>query len=71
MRLGVFTDTFDEINGVSRFVQDMSRQAHDAGRSMTVHTCTKNPKTNVTWRKKFPAAGLAPGAGAGRCADPI
>ena len=55
MRVGVFTDTFDEINGVSRFVQDMSRQAHTQGRHLIVHTCNiePDPLKNFPYRKNF------------------
>jgi len=55
MRVGVFTDTFDEINGVSRFVQDMSRQAGVLGRSVVVHTCSATPDAtkDFPYRKNF------------------
>jgi glycosyltransferase involved in cell wall biosynthesis len=53
MKLGVFTDTFDEINGVGRFIQDMSRQAQAAGRTLVVHTSTNNPKVDCVSRKNF------------------
>jgi glycosyltransferase involved in cell wall biosynthesis len=43
MKLGVFTDTFDEVNGVGRFIKDMSRQARLNGRTLVVHTSTNNP----------------------------
>ena len=53
MKLGVFTDTFDEINGVGRFIQDMSRQAQAAGRTLMVHTSTANPIVDCPSRKNF------------------
>jgi glycosyltransferase involved in cell wall biosynthesis len=53
MKLGVFTDTFDEINGVGRFIQDMSRQAQSAGRTLVVHTSTSNPTVACPSRKNF------------------
>jgi glycosyltransferase involved in cell wall biosynthesis len=53
MKLGVFTDTFDEINGVGRFIQDMCRQAQAAGRTMIVHTSTNNPTVVSPARKNF------------------
>ncbi len=53
MKLGVFTDTFDEINGVGRFIQDMSRQAQAAGRTLMVHTSTMNPTVDCPSRKNF------------------
>jgi glycosyltransferase involved in cell wall biosynthesis len=53
MKLGVFTDTFDEVNGVGRFIQDMSRQATAAGRTLIVHTSTNNPTVDCASRKNF------------------
>jgi glycosyltransferase involved in cell wall biosynthesis len=53
MKLGIFTDTFDEINGVGRFIQDMCRMARQHGRSVTVHTCTENPTVECPNRKNF------------------
>jgi glycosyltransferase involved in cell wall biosynthesis len=44
LRIGLFTDTFDEINGVARFVRDMSEQAQQLERCLTVHTCCENPR---------------------------
>jgi glycosyltransferase involved in cell wall biosynthesis len=45
LRVGLFTDTFDEVNGVGRFLQDMSEQARRAGRQLIVHTCSENPRS--------------------------
>jgi glycosyltransferase involved in cell wall biosynthesis len=45
LRIGLFTDTFDEVNGVARFVRDMSEQAEQLGRRLTVHTCCDCPRT--------------------------
>jgi glycosyltransferase involved in cell wall biosynthesis len=53
LRLGVFTDTFDEINGVSRFIQDIGRQAHGLERSLVVHTCSAEPRVSCPGRKNF------------------
>ncbi len=39
LKVGLFTDTFDEVNGVGRFVRDMAAQATAAGCDLTVHTC--------------------------------
>jgi glycosyltransferase involved in cell wall biosynthesis len=39
LKVGLFTDTLDEVNGVARFLRDMSGQAARAGRSLTIHTC--------------------------------
>jgi glycosyltransferase involved in cell wall biosynthesis len=52
-RLGVFTDTFDEVNGVGRFIQDMSRTARARGDSMEVLTCTADPRVVCASRKNF------------------
>jgi glycosyltransferase involved in cell wall biosynthesis len=53
LKLGVFTDTFDEVNGVGRFIQDMSRFARMNDRSMIVHTCIENPIVDCPNRKNF------------------
>jgi glycosyltransferase involved in cell wall biosynthesis len=53
LRLGVFTDTFDEINGVGRFILDMSRHAAQRGRSLVVHTSTDHPRVDCPSRKNF------------------
>jgi glycosyltransferase involved in cell wall biosynthesis len=53
MRVGVFTDTFDEINGVTRFIRDMAEQADSRGLSLTVHTCSSEPKVEKSYRKNF------------------
>ncbi len=53
MKLGVFTDTFDEVNGVGRFIQDMSRMARESGRTLIVHTSTDNPVVACPSRKNF------------------
>ena len=53
MKLGVFTDTFDEVNGVGRFIQDISRQAREQGRMLVVHTSTDNPRVDCASRKNF------------------
>jgi len=53
LRVAVFTDTFDEINGVSRFVRDMAAQAHADGHALTVHTCVDRPTADVPFRKNF------------------
>ena len=39
LRVGLFTDTLDEVNGVGRFIRDMGEQAHHRGRNLVVHTC--------------------------------
>src|SRR5581483_1739774 len=39
IRVGLFTDTFDEMNGVSRFIRDISAQAQQSGMNLKIHTC--------------------------------
>jgi glycosyltransferase involved in cell wall biosynthesis len=53
MRLGVFTDTFDEINGVSRFIADISGQARRRDRSLVVHTCSAQTRVDCPSRRNF------------------
>src|SRR5450432_2465357 len=50
LRIGLFTDTFDEINGVARFIQDMSEQSQRAGKELIVHTCTRSPGIQIPGR---------------------
>ncbi len=38
LKVALFTDTFDEINGVARFIRDMGRLATESGKHLTVHT---------------------------------
>lgn len=44
IRVGLFTDTFDDINGVGRFIRDMGEQALAAGYKLTVHTSVPEPR---------------------------
>ena len=53
LRLGVFTDTFDDINGVSRFLQTIGKEADSRNRSLTVHTCSPQVKVAAGFRKNF------------------
>jgi glycosyltransferase involved in cell wall biosynthesis len=53
LKVGLFTDTLDEINGVSRFLADMSAHAHQSGFSLTLHTCSAAPKIDLPNRKDF------------------
>jgi glycosyltransferase involved in cell wall biosynthesis len=43
LKVALFTDTFDEINGVGRFLRDMGEQARVVGRQLTIHTSVKDP----------------------------
>ena len=38
IKVGLFTDTFDDINGVGRFIRDMGEQAIKAGSNLTIAT---------------------------------
>jgi hypothetical protein len=65
MKLALFTDTFDEINGVARFVKDLGAQAGAADARLVIHMQSE----------EFPAAILReiaavsrPGAGAAAAA---
>jgi glycosyltransferase involved in cell wall biosynthesis len=42
-RVGLFTDTFDEVNGVARFIRDMSARAQQSGKALSIHTCAASP----------------------------
>lgn len=43
LKVGLFTDTFDEGNGVSRFLNDLATSAGRENRKLTIHTCTEHP----------------------------
>jgi glycosyltransferase involved in cell wall biosynthesis len=55
LKVGLFTDTFDEMNGVGRFVRDMCEQAKRSQCQMIVHTCSDSPRTDASGyeRKNF------------------
>ncbi len=61
-KVGLFTDTLDEINGVARFIRDMSEEAARTHRSLIVHTCSASPRYHLPNRKNFApvAAGRLP-----------
>ena len=48
LKVGLFTDTFDDINGVGRFIRDMGRLAHESGRELIVHTSTPGSELKFT-----------------------
>jgi glycosyltransferase involved in cell wall biosynthesis len=52
MKVGLFTDTYDEINGVGRFLRDMHAQAQRRDRRLIIHTCADNPSTPETAHRK-------------------
>jgi glycosyltransferase involved in cell wall biosynthesis len=41
MRVSLFTDTLGDINGVSRFIQNVAQRAHETGRDLQVITSTR------------------------------
>lgn len=53
MRIGLFTDTLDDVNGVGRFIRDMSQQALATHRQLTIHTSTLSPRFDLPNRKNF------------------
>lgn len=58
LRVGLFTDTFDEINGVSRFIRDMGTLGRANGRRLMVHTCSAQmrPDLRFDFRHNFSPA---------------
>src|SRR5512140_3581602 len=52
-KLGLFTDTFEDVNGVARFLRDMLAEAHKAGKRLCVATCCARVKTEVMGRRNF------------------
>jgi glycosyltransferase involved in cell wall biosynthesis len=53
LRVGVFTDTFDDVNGVVRFIREMGHQAGKKNRSLIVHTCGEEATFEAPYRKNF------------------
>jgi glycosyltransferase involved in cell wall biosynthesis len=58
LKVALFTDTFDEVNGVGRFLRDMGQQAQSLGRQLTIHTSVQCPPIAMgglegTVRKNF------------------
>jgi glycosyltransferase involved in cell wall biosynthesis len=54
LRVGLFTDTLDDVNGVARFIRDMGEQAEKLGRHFVIHTSSVDPRFEVPNRKNFP-----------------
>jgi glycosyltransferase involved in cell wall biosynthesis len=54
LRVGWFTDTLDDVNGVSRFIRDLASLAHARGLPLIVHTSTNTPTVDLPNRKNFP-----------------
>ena len=53
LRVGLFTDTLDEVNGVSRFLRDFAAHAERNGHALTLHTSTRSPKFEIANRRNF------------------
>jgi glycosyltransferase involved in cell wall biosynthesis len=53
LRVAWFTDTYDEVNGVARFIRDISAEANQARRDLTVVTCGGKVVNQHPWRVNF------------------
>lgn len=53
MKVGLFTDTLDDINGVARFIRDMGEQARKRNLHFVIHTCTSAPRFELPNRRNF------------------
>lgn len=53
LKVGLFTDTLDEVNGVGRFLRDMGEQAARSGHSLVIHTSSKSPRHQAPYRRNF------------------
>jgi glycosyltransferase involved in cell wall biosynthesis/predicted metal-dependent phosphoesterase TrpH len=53
VRIGLFTDTFDEVNGVARFLARLGGEAARRNRSLSVATCSSAAENLPSWRKNF------------------
>lgn len=53
LRVGLFTDTLDDVNGVSRFLRDMAGQAIGSNCQLTLHTCSQRPVVDLPNRRNF------------------
>jgi glycosyltransferase involved in cell wall biosynthesis len=58
IKVGHFTDTFFEINGVARTLQRMVRLAGDTGKGMTVITCDPGDKDHGPGVRNFEPVGV-------------
>ncbi|HRK30759.1 MAG TPA: glycosyltransferase [Tepidisphaeraceae bacterium] len=53
MKLGLFTDTLEDINGVARFIRDMGEQARHTEHEFVIHTCAaRTTLTNAEFARK-------------------
>jgi len=53
LKVGLFTDTLDDVNGVSRFLRDVGGQAARENRRLVIHTCVSSPVHALPNRKNF------------------
>ncbi len=53
LKVGLFTDTLDDTNGVARFIRDMAARAENRSLQLHVHTCATETKFTVPGRKNF------------------
>jgi glycosyltransferase involved in cell wall biosynthesis len=53
LKVGLFTDTLDDVNGVSRFLRDVGGQAARDGRRLVIHTCVSSPVHDLANRRNF------------------
>jgi hypothetical protein len=69
MRVGLFTDTADDVNGVARFIRDMGEQAQRLGRHLTIpYLRRRNARAARRDRIRFgQPQELRPAALSGRC----
>ena len=53
LKLAIFSDTLDEVNGVSRFIRDMAERADMRAFDLTVHTCSDRIMFDLPNRRNF------------------
>jgi glycosyltransferase involved in cell wall biosynthesis len=53
LKIAWFTDTYDEVNGVARFIRDMGAESRLAGRHLVVATCSEKELSPAPWRVNF------------------
>lgn len=55
MKILLFTDTLGDLNGVSRFIQDMGELAfEDENLELTIATCTSKPLPDKSYIHNLP-----------------
>ena len=53
-KVALFTDTLDEMNGVSRFIRDIARLANESGHELTILTSSPSVRFDLPYRVNFP-----------------